>query len=66
MCLIKIYAADSHAEIRRSIRPECHSDLNFERTTKHCTVYCTVHNSSCGKVMFLLVSVCPQGGGVHP
>ena len=26
----------------------------------------TVCNSSCGKVMFSQVSVCPQGGGVHP
>ena len=26
----------------------------------------TVRNSSCGKVMFLQVSVCPHGGGVHP
>ena len=26
----------------------------------------TVSNSSCGKVMFLQVSVCPQGGGAHP
>ena len=25
----------------------------------------TVRNSSCGKVMFSQVSVCPQGGGVH-
>ena len=24
------------------------------------------HNSSCGNVMFSQVSVCPQGGGVHP
>ena len=26
----------------------------------------TVRNSSCGKVMFSQVSLCPQGGGVHP
>ena len=26
----------------------------------------TIRNSSCGKVMFSQVSVCPQGGGVHP
>ena len=28
--------------------------------------FITVRNSSCGKVMFSQVSVCPQGGGVHP
>ena len=26
----------------------------------------TVRNSSCGKVMFSQVSVCPRGRGVHP
>ena len=26
----------------------------------------TVHTSSCVKVMFSRVSVCPHGGGVHP
>ena len=29
-------------------------------------VLITVRNSSCGKVIFSQVSVCPQGGGVHP
>ena len=28
--------------------------------------FITVRNSSCEKVMFSQVSVCPQGGGVHP
>ena len=30
------------------------------------SLFITVRNSSCGKVMFSQVSVCPQGGGVHP
>ena len=28
--------------------------------------FATVCNSSCGKVMFSQVPVCPRGGGVHP
>ena len=30
-----------------------------------CFLVFTARNSSCGKVMFSHVSVCPQGGGVH-
>ena len=30
------------------------------------SLFVTVRNSSWGKVMFSQVSVCPQGGGVHP
>ena len=28
--------------------------------------FITVRNSSCGNIMFSQVSICPQGGGVHP
>ena len=31
-----------------------------------CQEIFTVHISSCGKIMFSQVSVCPQVGGVHP
>ena len=41
--------------------------LRFANTrTLYVFVIFTVRNSSCGKVMFSQVSVCPQGGGVHP
>ena len=41
------------------VNPQVHIGFN--------TIVFTVHNSSCGKVMFSLVPVCPQGGGgVHP
>ena len=41
--------------------------LRFANTnTLYVFAIFTVRNSSYGKVMFSQVSVCPQGGGVHP
>ena len=37
----------------------------FRQKEKRITCFITARNSSCGKVMFLQVSVCPQGG-VYP
>ena len=39
---------------------------NTQELNHQNNVIFTVRNSSCEKVMFSQVSVCPQGGGVHP